>query len=168
MASPTLFKPVKIQMLGGIVEEFVDAGYKCNNPSVIVLAEAADVFGSNNSIGLFLSIGAGHPGIIKLPKADRFQQELLRALSDISEDCEQIVDELKKRFSDVLHIYTRLNVPHGLGLDNLEEGQIVTHVKAYLADVVELQQVNQVVESLVGGVSPRSSVTLGTMSKSTV
>jgi len=168
MASPTLFKPVKIQLLGGIIQEFVDAGYKCNNPSVIVLREAADVFDANSSIGLFLSIGAGHPGIIKLPKADRFQQGLLKALTAISEDCEHIVDELKERFSDIPHIYTRFNVSHGLGLDNLEEGQIVTHVKAYLADIVVSQQVDQVVESLISGVSPRSSVTLGTMSKSTI
>ena len=168
MASPTLFKPVKIQMLGGIVEEFVDAGYKCNNPSLMILGEAADVFGANSSIGLFLSVGAGHPGVIRLPKADRFQQELLKALTDISEDSEHIVDELKKRFSDISHIYMRFNVPHGLGPDNLEEGQIVTHVKAYLADIVVSQHVNHVVESLVREVSPRSSVTLGTMSKSTV
>jgi len=165
MASPTLFKSVKIQMLGGIVEEFVDAGYKCNNPSLLLLGEAVDVFGAESSIGLFLSIGAGHQGIIKLPKPDRFQQELLKVLTDISEDCEHIVDELKKRFSNILHIYTRFNVPHGLGLDNLEEGQIVTHAKAYLADIVVSQQVDQVVESLVREVSPRSSVTLGTMSK---
>jgi len=165
MASPTLFKAVKIQMLGGIVEEFVDAGYKCNNPSVIILGEAADLFGANSSIGPFLSIGAGHPGIIKLPKADRFQQALLKTLTDISEDCEHIVDELKKRFSEIPHIYTRFNVSHGLGVDNLEEGQIFTHVKTYLADVGVSQQVDQVVRSLVSGVPPGSSVTLGTMSK---
>ena len=62
----------------------------------------------------------------------------------------------------------QFNVPHGLGLDNLEEGQLVTHAKAYLADIVVSQQVDQIVESLVREVSPRSSVTLGTMSKSTV
>ena len=168
MASPTLFKPVKIQMLGGIVEEFTDAGNKCNNPSVIILGEAADVFGVNSCIGLFLSIGAGHPGIIKLPKADRFQQDLLKALTDISKDCEHVVDELKKRFSDILHIYMRFNVSYGLDLDNLEEGQIVTHVKAYLTDIGISQQVDKVVESLIREISPRFSVTLGTMSKSMV
>jgi len=167
MASPMLFKAVKIQMLGGIIEEFVDAGYKCNNPSLIILAEAVDVFGADSSIGLFLSIGAGHPGTIKLPKADKFQKELLKALTDISEDCEHIVDDLKKRFSDLPHIYIRFNVSHGLAIDSLEEGQIVTHVKTYLADLVVSQQVDQVVESLVRGLSPRVSVTLGIMSKST-
>ena len=168
MASPTLFKSVKIQMLGGIVEEFVDAGYKCNNPSVIVLGEAADVFGANSFIGLFLSIGAGHPGPIKLPRSDRFQEELLKVLTDVSEDCEHIADELKKRFSYIPHIYTRFNVPHGLGLDNLEEGRIVTHVKTYLTDIVVSQQIDQVVESLVMEISPGSSVTLETMSKYSV
>ena len=165
VASPSLFKSVKIQYLGGIVEEFVDAGYKCNNPSVVILEEATEVFGDDRAVGLFLSIGAGHPGVIKLPKADMFQKELLKFLINISEDCEQIVDELKKRFSDIPHIYTRFNVSHGLALDKLEEGQIVTHVKTYLADIVESQKLNQVVESLISGVLPRSSVTLGSMSK---
>jgi len=168
MASPTLFKPIKIKMLGGLVEEFVNASYKCNNPSLLILQEASEVFGVDCSIGLFLSIGAGHLGVIKLPKADRFQQELLKALTDISEDCEHIADELMRRFSNTSHIFTRFNVSNGLGPDNLEEGQIVTHVKTYLTEVVVGQQVDQVVETLVNGVSPRSSVTLGTMSKCSV
>jgi len=106
MASPTLFKPIKIKMLGGIVEEFVDASYRCNNPSLVILQEASEVFGDDCSVGLLLSIGAGHLGVIKLPKADRFQQELLKALTDISEDCELTVDELMRRFSNTSHIFT--------------------------------------------------------------
>src|ERR1700730_3645140 len=110
-AAPTIFKGIEIAGVGGIPERFVDAGLKCNNPSKEVRDEARQYFGGDRRVGVWLSIGTGHPGSIGLPKPDAFQKmlplQLIDTLKNIATSCESIADELAGQYLGFPGVYFR-------------------------------------------------------------
>ncbi|THU98322.1 FabD/lysophospholipase-like protein [Dendrothele bispora CBS 962.96] len=140
-AAPTFFKCISIPGVGGIEETFIDAGIRCNNPAEQVREEAKRLFGENRTVGVFVSIGTGHPGTIGLSKPDVFQRllpsQLISTLKNIATDCESVADQLATRYGEE-SVYFRFNVTHGVGQISLEEwekiSEIVTHTRAYLQD----------------------------------
>ena len=167
MAAPCLFKAIEIPSTGEIPECFADGGLGCNNPSLEVVREAAQLFGDNCTVSVFLSIGAGHPGIIKLPKSADVWQKLIQALDGIATDCERIADDLKHRCSSIPDIYFRLNILHGAAMVPHDEwsksGEMLTHTRAYLqADDVS-RNIDLIAKHLCN--VPPSSITLAAMGK---
>lgn len=53
------FPPIKLADEHGQPRSYVDGGLGYNNPGKEILNEAREVFGSDHSIGCFLSIGTG-------------------------------------------------------------------------------------------------------------
>lgn len=155
-AAPKIFKAIEIAGTGSIKEHFIDASIKCNNPAKEVVDEARQVFGDDQHIGMLLSIGTGHPGIIGLSKPDAFQKllpvKLLTALQDMATDCEGVASDLQKQYSNHPGIYLRFNVIHGAGQISLKEwkmiGEIMTHTTAYLQDELISKAVDMTVNCL--------------------
>ena len=168
-AALTFFKAIEIASTGGIKERFIDAGVKCNNPCGEVLKEAKEIFGIDRRLGLLLSIGTGHPGIIGLEKPDAFQKTLptnmIAFLRKLATDCEGEAQEHQLKFENTRGIYIRLNVTHGAGQISLAEwektGTVVTHTRSYIDDVAISKQIDEVVEKLAGNNSDDQDVRLG-------
>lgn len=160
-ATPGIFKSIDIAGIGGIKEHFIDAGTKCNNPAKVVVDEARNLFGYDRAF-VVISIGAGHPGVIGLPKPDRFPNllplQLITALRDIATNCEEVASELEKQFNELPDTYLRFDVTHGLV--SLEEwdpknmGALTTHTKSYLAEFRVSKAVDSAVQRLCESSSP--------------
>jgi hypothetical protein len=170
-AAPTIFKGIEIVGIGGIPERFIDAGIRCNNPSKEVREEARQHFGNDRCVGVWISIGTGHPGAIGLPEPDGFQKmlplQLINTLKNIATSCEEVADELSSQFLSIPGIYFRFNVLHGAGQVSLEEwnkiADVVTHTRAYLQDPAVSQLVNSVVQLLCDPSLQSQKVTLASL-----
>jgi len=173
-AAPTIFKGIEIAGVGGIPERFVDAGLKYNNPSKEIRDEARQYFGDERCVGVWISIGTGHPGAIGLPKPDAFQKmlplQLIDTLKNIATNCEEVADELASQFLGCPGVYFRFNVLHGAGQVSLEEwkkiNDVVAHTRSYLLDPVVSQSVNLVVQLLCDPSLQSQKVTLANLCRS--
>ncbi|KAG6809046.1 hypothetical protein H0H92_001810 [Tricholoma furcatifolium] len=111
-------------------EEFVDGGFRVNNPVFEVLQEAKLLWG-NERIKCIVNIGTGYPKTIKIP----LKATPLDCLMDIAMDCEATAERFASNHID-RGVYYRLNVDHGIeevGLDEWKKlSEVKTHAKAYL------------------------------------
>ncbi|KAK0447477.1 FabD/lysophospholipase-like protein [Desarmillaria tabescens] len=154
-AAPTFFKAIKIIGSGGFGPEYVDAGLGFNNPTKEVRDEAKELFGSNRRVGVFLSIGTGHPGPsgFQQPKGIEkvFPLEFIRVLQRITTDCESVADELAKEYGGN-GVYFRLNVLHGAEGVYLDEwkkiSEVMAHTASYLRGPEASTQIDRVVACL--------------------
>lgn len=173
-AAPTFFKGIEIAGTGGIKERFVDAGLNRNNPSKELRDEARNLFGDNRRIGVFISIGTGHPDIIGFDKPGQLEKvlpvNLIKTLKNIATNCEDVHRELSNQYSELPGVYFRFNVDHGAGQVSLAEwnkiGEVVTHTKNYLGIPEVSKHIEQVVEGLCDQLSMSGSVTLANLCRS--
>ncbi|PBK83353.1 FabD/lysophospholipase-like protein [Armillaria gallica] len=93
-ATATIFKTIMIVGLGGISSSYIDAGLGHNNPSKEVREEVMQLFGSDCPVGVFLSIGTGHPGPngFQQPKGMEkiLSVKLMETVTNIAADCESV------------------------------------------------------------------------------
>jgi len=170
-AAPTIFKGIEIAGIGGIPERFVDASLGYNNPSKEVRDEARQHFGGDRGVGVWISIGTGHPGSIGLSKPDAFEKmlplQLIDTLKNITTSCEAVADELSGQYLSFPGVYYRFNVLHGAGQVSLEEWKkitdVIAHTRSYLQDPVVSQSVNSVVQLLCDPSSQSQKVTLANL-----
>ncbi|KAK0444964.1 FabD/lysophospholipase-like protein [Desarmillaria tabescens] len=154
-AAPTFFKAIKIVGPGGFGPDYVDAGLGFNNPTKEVRDEAKELFGSNRRIGVFLSIGTGHPGPSGFQQPKGIEKvlplELIRVLQRITTDCESVADELAKEYSGD-GVYFRFNVLHGAEGVYLDEwkkmSEVMAHTASYLRGPEASTQIDRVVACL--------------------
>lgn len=97
--------------------KYVGTEYGKNNPTDQIAAEAKKVFGRHRQISSLHSIGAGIPSVIALPSS--MSASTLKTLEAICRDCEQMADEMNKRYQEEktdtgINPYTRLNVEQGM------------------------------------------------------
>ncbi|PVF99825.1 hypothetical protein CPB86DRAFT_755916 [Serendipita vermifera] len=159
-ATPNLFPPVRIGPLYR-EEEIVSAVHGYNNPTLEVLKEALDVFGSNAYLSCLLSLGAGK-GIIKsfgagasgaggaagAPREDSLEtgknesNNPMSILEQLTTDGESIAEEAFRRIGN-LGIYFRFSVSRGLDFDDVAAqrdgvstkfGEIIAHTTGYLLE----------------------------------
>ena len=155
-AAPTFFKRMKICDEGGAQEDFLDGGLGFNNPSKQVLDEALAIFGTDSKLGCLISLGTGHPDVIRLDRPDAFQKflpiDLIKTLKKIATNSEQIAHQVAKQFQHSSNLYFRLNVSHGLSNISLEEwkkmNEVQTHTKSYLSGVEVSRAIDNVVSNI--------------------
>ncbi|KAK0477682.1 acyl transferase/acyl hydrolase/lysophospholipase, partial [Armillaria novae-zelandiae] len=166
-ATPSIFKAITIVGLGGISASYIDASLGHNNPSKEVRDEAMQLFGNDCPVGVFLSIGTGHPG------PNGFQQprgaekilslELMKTVTNIAADCESVSVDFARQYNRSPGTYFRFNVTHGTGVlavdDWQREADILAHTNAYLRDPNISEKIEEIIESLC---SSSSSYTLET------
>jgi hypothetical protein len=121
-----------------------------NNPSKEVIREFESEW-KREGIICFTSIGAGHPGIIKVESSD-----ILTTLNSTAEkmatDCQRVAEEIAHRFQRQNN-YFRLSVEQGLQLTDSQTGlrseDVIVHTKAYLDSTWTSISVDRLVDSLV-------------------
>ncbi|KAK0435465.1 acyl transferase/acyl hydrolase/lysophospholipase [Desarmillaria tabescens] len=173
-ATQKIFKSIMIAGPGEISSLYTDAGFSHNNPSKEVREEAMQLFGSDCSIGVFLSVGTGHPG------PNGFQQPrgmgkflpllLLQTVTKIATDCESVSSDFTKQYDNSPGTYFRLNVIHGTGVlevDDWQEGGaiILAHTSVYLREPNTSKIVEGVVECLCSSPNTKRTHTLGTFGR---
>jgi len=128
-ATPGLFPPVNIG-LGIVQEELVSAASGFNNPTLEVIKEAHQVFGSDASISCLMSLGAGRAAISAVGSDGNTS---IKTLEQLAMDCENTADEVQRRIGR-LGIYFRFSVDRGLDFDtpSSSTGKIAAHTAQYL------------------------------------
>ena len=154
-AAPTFFKEIGIKISGGTTLRFVDGGLKCNNPVTAVISEAEKVFGGDRHVGCILSLGCGLKSAIGIKKPSGYQKilpvNLLKALSGIATDCQDMADSTAKLFLTRPNVYYRFNATN-IGELSLAEwesmDEMVAHTRSYCRDPEVSAWIDQVVEIL--------------------
>ncbi|KAH8822474.1 hypothetical protein DL96DRAFT_352619 [Flagelloscypha sp. PMI_526] len=126
-AVPELFSSISIGS-EHIRENFVAGDLRWNNPTDILTREVENVF-KGRHITCIVSIGSGHPGHLSLSHG------LEDLFSRIAQDCEQLADDMERRFEHASDVYRRFSVDQGLQdlpieLSNLHA--VVSHTHSYL------------------------------------
>ncbi|KAH8826430.1 acyl transferase/acyl hydrolase/lysophospholipase, partial [Flagelloscypha sp. PMI_526] len=124
-----LFEPIRIGPRLAR-ETYVDPSLGHNNPIEFVVEETKALFNDPNDKFLFLSLGAGHPGILPSPPTEDGWAHFFKRLA---RDCEQTANRMDK---DPGSGHARFNVSQGLQGISIEEfidpGLIASHTKQYL------------------------------------
>ncbi|KAH8795151.1 hypothetical protein DL96DRAFT_1827198 [Flagelloscypha sp. PMI_526] len=108
--------------LGQPAEDFSGSGHRFSNPAAQVLREIHAMEGNDRLLSCIVTIGAGHPGLLKDEQLDA-----------IVRDCEREASELGSRFTGTEQIFFRLNVQQGLQVPLERLGQIATQAHQYLS-----------------------------------
>lgn len=145
-AAPTFFKRQEIDHQGE-TRELVDGAMGANNPARLLIAEAQRVFAPSRGVSCIISVGTGKKDISDVKGPNLFQRMVmpgvpistLRAMKDITTDCEAVSEELERKFYDTPNLYHRFNVERGLekiGLDEYKQlGVIKSKTIQYLQEV---------------------------------
>jgi hypothetical protein len=119
-----------------------------------VVDEAMKLFGGDTHIGVLVSIGAAHPGLLTLPKHGIrriFPVSSTGALK-IAVDAQNVAASLSRKYPP--DIYFRFNATYGLGQVTLDEWKgtrdAIDLVQLYLHDSHVSRGVDVVVERLCG------------------
>lgn len=137
-AHPDLFKSIDIGD-GAVKESFIDGGLGCSNPLAHILAEVKLMY-PNRHIGCVVSIGAGNPRTIHIPRSGPLQRLLAtpatEALKGMVTDTERVAQEMAVRFSVRPNVYFRFSVDQGIQDIRLCEwdrmGQVLAHTRKYI------------------------------------
>ena len=158
-AAPTFFKRQEIDHQGQ-THELVDGAMGANNPTRLLIAEVQSVFPPSKGVSCIVSIGTGKKDISDVKAPSLFQRivmpgvpfSALRAMKDITTNCEAVSEELERRFYDTPNLYHRFNVEHGLekiGLDKYKQlGVIKSKTIQYLQEVLVEKKAEQASFSL--------------------
>ena len=132
MATRSHFSQVKI---GPRMRQlcFVGGAQGANNPTRLLLNEAAVVFGKDRRVAHIMSLGCGVPRVLSVDSSD--EGGVQKLLKEIAVDCETVAYELSARLFNI-DAYLRLNVDRGMEeitmADWNELGAIESHTAAYL------------------------------------
>ncbi|KAJ6495525.1 FabD/lysophospholipase-like protein [Mycena vulgaris] len=126
-AIPKFFKRIEI---GPHREEFIGS-VGCNNPTTQVLEEAELMF-PNRHVACIVSVGAGHPKTIAIPKPSG-NQGFLQAVIGIADDCEKTNQENAGRFRHFPNVYFRFNVDQGIQNIEGDEWERLSEISSYKA-----------------------------------
>ncbi|TVY17760.1 Nephrocystin-3, partial [Lachnellula arida] len=137
-AAPRVFESIFIGQ-PGLQAEYIDGGMGCNNPTQVLIEQAAIEFGPSRNISCVVSIGTGLPKVIAFNTTSFRQQavpsQLIDAMKDFATSSERVARQMKKDYEN-LDLIHRLNVEDGLQDISLEEwekmGEVKTHTDHYL------------------------------------
>lgn len=142
-AMPDLFDPVEI---GGRGLQYVGGSFFVNNPSKVVIEEAAAVF-KDRKVACLVSVGNGHPETITLALSSLPQVAL-----QIAMDCERTHEDMIQRFNNHKTLYHRFNVQQGLQGKDSEHArgapEVESHTNQYLLSGEVKQRMKEVAKMM--------------------
>lgn len=162
-SSPFLFPAAKIKE-SAWSREFISAEQGLANPTREIIKVAHEIFKGDISVSCVLSIGAGHPGVIRLWNDDGDSQPD-RAMRRLVEDCEQVAREVGERMRDT-QAYFRLSVEQGMQVSDRRASQLrkegpehltgdfVAHTLAYL----DQEEVRKVIDNYIKALLTKEEV----------
>ncbi|KAH8814629.1 hypothetical protein DL96DRAFT_1752984 [Flagelloscypha sp. PMI_526] len=139
-----------------IGERFAGGEVRWNNPTHELTVEVANIF-AGHDIACIVSVGSGHPGVLSLSEGDN---KLFRR---ITEDCEQVANDLFRRLSRVPDLYWRLSVEQGMQDIDLADIQELTKILASTRSYLQTSRPNNDVDALINVLTAakgRTSVTV--------
>ncbi|KAH8814677.1 hypothetical protein DL96DRAFT_420437 [Flagelloscypha sp. PMI_526] len=149
-----VFRSITIDS-ASVGERFVGGEVRWNNPTHELTVEVANIF-DGRDIACIVSVGSGHPGVLSLTEHDN---SLFRR---ITEDCEQVANDLFRRFSKVPDLYWRLSVEQGMqsidSADIHELTKILASTRSYLQTSRPNNDVDAMI-SVLAAAKGRTSVT---------
>lgn len=147
-------------------KEYIGAGMGASNPIREVITEAHLLFGGNANVTLLLSLGNGHPGIIKLPPSDG-DLDLSRALWDVMNDCTQKAQEIEQQIGST-GMYFRFSVEQGMQNDHstqfTDPSWIIAQTESYIDDPGTHNKLNAFVQRIDAAAQPITLDQLSTTS----
>ena len=151
-ATPPTFNPVVVSK-DFATFEYVSGDVGLSNPIREVIAEAQRAYGDEATVACLLSIGCGHPGVIKVPK-DSGSALRLEFLERLAMDSETTAREMEAQMNH-LSLYHRFSVIYGMELSQdlrWKEPEVISvHTAAYLADVEVGEAVERCVDIINDG-----------------
>ncbi|KAH8804040.1 hypothetical protein DL96DRAFT_749023 [Flagelloscypha sp. PMI_526] len=136
-------------------ERFIGGDVRWNNPTRELTLEVSNIF-VGRDVACIVSVGSGHPRVLSLSDD---HNTLFRK---IAEDCEQISNDLFRRFSKVPNLYWRLSVEQGMQDVELDDIHMLAKVLAsthmYLQNSRPSNDIDGLIEVLTVAKS-RTSVT---------
>ncbi|KAH8824403.1 acyl transferase/acyl hydrolase/lysophospholipase [Flagelloscypha sp. PMI_526] len=145
IAYPSVFDAISIGLGWRSVSYVNSCAFGFGNPITLVVDEAKSLHPSSKE-WLFLSLGAGHPGIFGVPSSGDECSSLLKGLA---EDCERIAEKMDESGQ---HGYVRLNVMQGFqGIkphELTDPGIIATHTRHYAAGTMVDNRLDDIVDFL--------------------
>ena len=144
-------------------QSFVGGALGSHNPTRLLLDEAGIIFGKERRLAQVISLGCGLPRVLSVESSD--EPNVVRALKEITADCETLARELSTRLFNV-DAYARLNVDRGMESITMDDwdilGDIESHTTAYLSSA----WVSAAVENSLRHLQERiANVTLGQISE---
>ncbi|KAH8814663.1 hypothetical protein DL96DRAFT_419947 [Flagelloscypha sp. PMI_526] len=136
-----IFRSITIDSTS-VGERFVGGEVRWNNPTHELTVEVANIFGGRD-IACIVSVGSGHPGILSLSE---HENNLFRR---ITEDCEQVANDLFHRFSKVPNLYWRLSVEHGMQNIDPADSQELTKILASTRSYLQTSRPNNDVDAMI-------------------
>ncbi|KAH8814667.1 acyl transferase/acyl hydrolase/lysophospholipase [Flagelloscypha sp. PMI_526] len=150
-----IFRSITIGSVS-IGERFVGGEVRWNNPTHELTVEVANIF-ADHDIACIVSVGSGHPAVLSLSEHDN---NLFRR---ITEDCEEVANDLFRRFSKVPDLYWRLSVEQGIqGIDPVDI-QELTKILASTRSYLQTSRPNNDVDAMISALAKakgRTSVTV--------
>jgi hypothetical protein len=156
MATPPLFLPISLRR-DAVTCEYVAGDLVLSNPIEAIVAEAYEAFGSGGCVACLLSLGCGHPGVIKAPKGSdlaSWNVFLWKLVVESKETLRRVESQMSH-----LGIYHRLSVDHGLNrttpMDQPAPGDILAYTASYLNEESLSRRMDLLLDTLIlrGGVS---------------
>ncbi|KAH8814665.1 hypothetical protein DL96DRAFT_1684926 [Flagelloscypha sp. PMI_526] len=136
-------------------ERFVGGEVRWNNPTHELTVEVANIF-DGRDIACIVSVGSGHPGVLSLSEDDN------NVFKRITEDCEQVANDLFRRFSRVPDLYWRLSVEQGMQSIDSADIHKLTKILASTRSYLQASRLNNDVDAMINTLTEakgRTSVT---------
>ncbi|KAH8833157.1 hypothetical protein DL96DRAFT_710944 [Flagelloscypha sp. PMI_526] len=125
-----------------ISERFIGGDVRWNNPTHELTVEVANIF-AGHGIACIISVGSGLPSILSLFGDDS------NFFRRITEDCEQVANDLFRRFSKVPGLYWRLSVEQGMQDIDQADVQKVTEVLASTRSYLQMSRPSNDVDAMI-------------------
>jgi hypothetical protein len=123
-------------------ERFVGGEVRWNNPTHELTVEVASAF-ADRDIACIVSVGSGHPGVLSLSENDNM------VFRRITEDCEQVANDLHRRFGKIPDLYWRLSVEQGMQDINPVDIQELTKIVASTRSYLQTSRSNNDVDAMI-------------------
>ncbi|CAG7851691.1 SubName: Full=Uncharacterized protein {ECO:0000313/EMBL:CCA68726.1} [Serendipita indica DSM 11827] len=129
-ATPGLFSPVFVGPDESRGENLISSVNGYNNPTLVAIKEAFDLFGPDARVSCLLSLGSGKAAVRSLGATE---SDVYSTLEQLAVDCEATAEEVQRRIGS-LGVYSRFSVERGLEFIRSEDGVngILSHTKIYL------------------------------------
>jgi hypothetical protein len=149
LASPPLFTSTRI-VKDSSTFKYISSDLTLSNPTQQVISEASATFSEERRIACLLSIGCGHPGVIKSPNSPD-KATWIEFLEKLATNSEQKAEELQAQMGH-LGLYHRFSVTRGLEMETHIPGSqiwdIIAHTAVYFTGFDVSRKMDLCAESL--------------------
>ena len=131
-ATPGLFSSVVFGPEESRAEQLISCVNGYNNPTLVAVKEAFELFGADACVSCLLSLGSGKAAIRSLGATE---SDTTSTLEQLAVDCEATAQEVQRRIGS-LGIYYRFSVERGLEFTQPggRINEIVSHTIAYIVE----------------------------------